>query len=670
MKKQLSQLRVGRLALIAATCILTLAGCTKENVQPNKPGNPYTGPTKTARVTAEKSTAESKVTINDDLTVHWVSGDGIIINTLNDNDEVEYLESPISGNGGSHTVRVPVNSDIIAFYPNNEAVWPNVTSISPNCTTATVVVPTQFNYSNDNLCFPMMVKEHTGNVSTEENIVFHQICGILEIVVLNSEQYPLTLKSITVTAEQSKLAGEATVAITTVNNAYDYTATPTSGNTCSTVTVNINNTLTVQPNCSTTVHIPVLPFSNDKITVEVRGRYDGSSGTDPFIEGVAVSKPAVRSTRSYSKKSLRRAEIVSVNTEMKVKSKYVASGVYFTVAQGKRVAFSKGNLQYQASSGIWRLAPNQWNFIGANPGNTTTYVSRPSQSDWIDLFGWATSGCAVNNGIHYQPWRADGEENQSSYYGPGGEYGNPVTLTGEYANCDWGVYNPIQNAGNASGMWRVLSIQEWQHIFGQEDQTYLTGPNDNRDVSDEINQTAIGYRDNANLKWTTATINTGENSHVCGTIIIPDEWPDDIVLNFTNQPARFDDLEGVWDWHIDNIYTTAQWQELEEAGAIFLPFAGMRYKDRVTNQCQSDHWTNSDQSRDSYMYGNYWSSTGCSSPDPVEGIYDYTDSGASLHFHPISDYAHYFYVAPGRHYPAKNVRRCGRSVRLVYDFAF
>ncbi|MBO4777527.1 MAG: T9SS type A sorting domain-containing protein, partial [Bacteroidales bacterium] len=36
----------------------------------------------------------------------------------------------------------------------------------------------------------------------------------------------------------------------------------------------------------------------------------------------------------------------------------------FSVAEDKQVYFSQGNLQYQASTGIWRFAENQWNFVG------------------------------------------------------------------------------------------------------------------------------------------------------------------------------------------------------------------------------------------------------------------------------------------------------------------
>ncbi len=59
----------------------------------------------------------------------------------------------------------------------------------------------------------------------------------------------------------------------------------------------------------------------------------------------------------------------------------------FSVSEGEQVRFSKGNLQYQASTKTWRFADQQYDVIGMdNEKISETY------SGWIDLFGWGTSG--------------------------------------------------------------------------------------------------------------------------------------------------------------------------------------------------------------------------------------------------------------------------------------
>jgi hypothetical protein len=70
----------------------------------------------------------------------------------------------------------------------------------------------------------------------------------------------------------------------------------------------------------------------------------------------------------------------------------------FSVSEGKQVLFSKGNLQYQATTKTWRFAEHQYDVIGKdNEKISETY------SGWIDLFGWATSGYD-HGAVNWQPW--------------------------------------------------------------------------------------------------------------------------------------------------------------------------------------------------------------------------------------------------------------------------
>ena len=80
----------------------------------------------------------------------------------------------------------------------------------------------------------------------------------------------------------------------------------------------------------------------------------------------------------------------------------------FSVASGKKVRFAKGNLQFQASSGTWRFAPNQWDIIGNAPGNTTSSPARNTQSEWVDLFGWGDlTGLNISSNSSNYPWTED-----------------------------------------------------------------------------------------------------------------------------------------------------------------------------------------------------------------------------------------------------------------------
>ena len=129
----------------------------------------------------------------------------------------------------------------------------------------------------------------------------------------------------------------------------------------------------------------------------------------------------------------------------------------FSVDYGRTIRFSSGNLQYQASTGTWRFAEHQWDIIGSANSNISS-----SYSGWIDLFGWGTSGWNSGN-VYYQPYSSAGslESDNGGQYGPYGK----CNLTGKYAHADWGVHNAISNGGNAAGLWRTLTVYEWNFLF-------------------------------------------------------------------------------------------------------------------------------------------------------------------------------------------------------------
>ncbi len=108
---------------------------------------------------------------------------------------------------------------------------------------------------------------------------------------------------------------------------------------------------------------------------------------------------------------------------------------YFTINTSKqKVQFSRGNLQYQASTATWQFAENQYDVIGE--GNTNISAT---YDGWIDLFGWGTGD---------NPTKASTSKCDYSSF------------------VDWGI-NAISNGGNTADMWRTLSANEWTYITGQ-----------------------------------------------------------------------------------------------------------------------------------------------------------------------------------------------------------
>lgn len=208
----------------------------------------------------------------------------------------------------------------------------------------------------------------------------------------------------------------------------------------------------------------------------------------------------------------------------------------FSIGATKKVYFSQGNLQYQASTNTWRFAPHQYNYIGSN----NSHISQ-TYSGWIDLFGWGTSGWDNGNDC-YQPWSTN---NISGHiYGPRVwttfGYNSVFDLTGAYANSDWGVFNMISNGGNISQNWRTLTRDEWRYVFDYRNTT-------------------------SGIRYAKAIV-----CGVKGVVLLPDNWDANAYsLNSTNMMGiDFD----------SNIINATDWVDsFESFGAVFLPAAGYRY---------------------------------------------------------------------------------------------
>lgn len=259
----------------------------------------------------------------------------------------------------------------------------------------------------------------------------------------------------------------------------------------------------------------------------------------------------------------------------------------FSVAEGRAVCFSKGNLQFfvregthttadgETMDGTWRFADEQYFYQGY--GNVS---GDTSCSDHIDLFGWGTSG-----------WQSGANAVSpcelsvvSTDYTPGNNA--RANLTGGYVNADWGQYNAIDNGGDAPGLWRVLSRNEWSYIFHQRTNTKLNNI--------------------PNARFAKAQVN-GIN----GMLIFPDKYqhPTRVAL-----PEDINVMDATFS---NNHYDGADWDSLEVAGVVFLPAAGMRYGTDIMRM---------------HTCGQYWSSTSNGALDAyfvsfLSGAYDPTTFG-------------------------------------------
>ena len=232
---------------------------------------------------------------------------------------------------------------------------------------------------------------------------------------------------------------------------------------------------------------------------------------------------------------------------------------FFSVGEGKQVRFSKGNLQYQASTGTWRFAEHQYDFIGKDNEKISE-----TNSGWIDLFGWATSGYD-HGAVNWQPWSGNKDTQSNAMHLAYGKVS--YNLFDQTGKADWG-YNTIANGGNKEHHWRTPRMEDWVYLLF-------------------VRNTVSGIR------FAKAQVNS-----INGIVLLPDYWKvNTYQLNSVNMTeASFN----------SNIISLSDWQQmLEPAGAVFLPMAGARSIDGVLMDLGCYHSSNA-AAEDTYhlVFGN------------------------------------------------------------------
>ncbi|MBR6919550.1 MAG: Ig-like domain-containing protein [Bacteroidales bacterium] len=253
---------------------------------------------------------------------------------------------------------------------------------------------------------------------------------------------------------------------------------------------------------------------------------------------------------------------------------------FFTVnANGDKIQFSPGNLQYQASTNKWRFAEHTYDVVGDGgvhegnvPGSDNLQVSM-FYDGWIDQFSWATSGWHDERdslNLYYYPWDYNFEElpnKTDNRYGFGPSAFMPdVNLTGSSARYDWGVNNPIYNpqtrTTDSAGTWRLLTANE-------------------RDYLSFYRTTASGVR------FSRANVHG-----VDGMVYFPDDW--EMGIHFFKDPNL---TSGGF---TKNILDDDEWMLCEAEGCVFLPWMGALGYGRYSwqsmwfvfwNKREGDYWT-------------------------------------------------------------------------------
>ena len=252
----------------------------------------------------------------------------------------------------------------------------------------------------------------------------------------------------------------------------------------------------------------------------------------------------------------------------------------FSVSATKKVAFSMGNLQYQASTNTWRFAEYQFEYVGGTgyndgliAGNVYANGEHPDASQngvkssnndrgetydqWIDLFQFGTSGYR-HGAVHPEPWATAKKEHLFPY----GRHTNP--LDARTGKADWG-YNKISNGLNQEHKWHVLQGRENDYNMNNhtEEVYYLIYSRPLTNTPYRFKRAGLVVRGTSADEVSTVNHYPACGYVVNGLLIFPDTfaWPS-LVGTITSSSWKYNQL------------TEAQWSLLEQQGVVFLPAAG------------------------------------------------------------------------------------------------
>lgn len=219
----------------------------------------------------------------------------------------------------------------------------------------------------------------------------------------------------------------------------------------------------------------------------------------------------------------------------------------FSVGYGKRVRFSRGNLQYRLSDGQWRFAPFQYNTCFDRYGRNQVGVdySELDASMWIDLFGFGT-------------WL---------------ESGNPKSTSVD--TLDYPCQ--IDDRGNLVGTcavgseWDILTYPEWYYLL------YKRPDSDKK----------IGY---ANI-----------DEKFFGIVLLPDDWVTPQGLNFE---ARNWNKYSTAEWLLmeSNGAIFLPSTGIREGDWVFWADRG----DEDPDLYYTTYWTKTIQNACNILFGDYW----------------------------------------------------------------
>lgn len=528
------------IAAVVLGCTIMLSSCQKEEADSLPEG--------AIQLTTEGFHGNEKTSVSGN-TVQWDGSSTESVNINGDDYEVH-----VSGNHAYINPGGAISAPVRGYYACGSVSTPN--GEKPN--EVVVEIPDHYdccmNGDRQVIALPMVAYSSSSN----EVVEFKHLTAAVNVLVWNATENDLCVDRVVITVAGHRLHGNLDLNLTNEN--YDIAASYDDPSSAADSTVSVSfpssgeGSLVVSPGESNakSIQVPILPVGNDnEMTVQIYTHVNEASWHKYiFNHHASISNALTRNKMVMARCKIHTGEgnHVYENT--------------FSVNNSQKVFFSPGNLQYQASTTTWRFAEHQYDYIGDNNSNiSSTYT------EWIDLFGWGTSGISdyTPKATCYQPYSTSTNNADYNAYG-----NNHYNLFDGNGKADWG-YNAISNGGNSlNNGWRTFTIDELSYLLNTRNYAY---------------------------KYAKAKIH-----NINGLIIFPDGFnPTAYGLTITSAntfSATF------------TAYSDENWNRMEETGCVFLPASGYRESTSVYDAGNHGfYWTSTQYNSSSSYRLNFSSST-------------------------------------------------------------
>lgn len=511
---------------LSAVAALFFAACQPEDLNSDLPKGAI-------RLVADgfKATGGAKLGVDDEgAQVYFIEGDEVWVN------------------GTTYTVRISGGVPYISLPDDVEyplrAVYPaSLVQSYSGGNTVDIQFPDEYDYRvykangttrRQNVAAPLCA--YAENNNDGNRLVFQHLTAAIVVAFKNTTKIPIIITSLNLRNSGQVMYRRMTIDVSNPVVGYEPEGGDNTGdNTGVTIAYNFPDSCIVGANSVGYIQIPILPVGE---TTSGGSQFTIDLTATPAMDGVPPFEFKFNKTQTGSNLTINRSQmayapiILASNATGNGDYEHFTQNGFFSIADGKQVYFSKGNLKYKvpgdgetenevyySDTSHWGFCDSQHEYIETRTGSETISDSESDRKysgrdGWTGLFVYGSNGkkeVYPRATAHSVPGLANNwiEDNLRAT--------NPVT--------DWGV-----RVGD--GKWFTLTKDEWDYLLSQRQMSV-----------------------NGSQRWVTARLND-----VKGLFIYPDKYWSGVGATAIGSGNNV----SLQDWE----------NNFQKRGVVFLPAAG------------------------------------------------------------------------------------------------